>query len=76
MNDARRGSGSRDDLATRGRRRPPAAHDGPRSKTRPALAVLRELGIADDDPHVNPNGGAIALGHHELTNMCLRMKGG
>lgn len=27
------------------------------------LAVLRELGIADDDPHVNPNGGAIALGH-------------
>jgi len=28
-----------------------------------ALAVLRELGIADDDPRVNPNGGAIALGH-------------
>ena len=28
-----------------------------------ALAVLRELGIADDAPHVNPNGGAIALGH-------------
>jgi 3-oxoadipyl-CoA thiolase len=27
------------------------------------LAVLRELGIADDDPRVNPNGGAIALGH-------------
>ena len=27
------------------------------------LAVLRQLGIADDDPHVNPNGGAIALGH-------------
>ena len=27
------------------------------------LAVLRELGIADDAPHVNPNGGAIALGH-------------
>jgi acetyl-CoA acetyltransferase len=25
--------------------------------------VLRELGIADDDPRVNPNGGAIALGH-------------
>jgi acetyl-CoA acyltransferase len=28
-----------------------------------ALAVLRELGIADDAAHVNPNGGAIALGH-------------
>ncbi len=28
-----------------------------------SLAVLRELGIADDDPRVNPNGGAIALGH-------------
>ena len=28
-----------------------------------ALAVLRELGIADDAPHVNLNGGAIALGH-------------
>ncbi len=28
-----------------------------------ALAVLRELGLADDDPRVNPNGGAIALGH-------------
>ncbi len=27
------------------------------------LAVLRGLGIADDDPRVNPNGGAIALGH-------------
>lgn len=27
------------------------------------LAVLRELGIDDDDPRVNPNGGAIALGH-------------
>ncbi|MEX3985738.1 3-oxoadipyl-CoA thiolase [Paraburkholderia sp. EG287A] len=27
------------------------------------LAVLRALGIADDDPRVNPNGGAIALGH-------------
>ncbi|PZX22416.1 Beta-ketoadipyl CoA thiolase [Cupriavidus phytorum] len=27
------------------------------------LAVLRELGIADDDKRVNPNGGAIALGH-------------
>jgi acetyl-CoA acyltransferase len=28
-----------------------------------ALPVLRELGLADDAPHVNPNGGAIALGH-------------
>jgi len=28
-----------------------------------ALAVLRELGIADDATHVNPNGGAIAIGH-------------
>ncbi|MBE9539020.1 MAG: 3-oxoadipyl-CoA thiolase [Proteobacteria bacterium] len=27
------------------------------------LAVIRELGLADDAPHVNPNGGAIALGH-------------
>jgi 3-oxoadipyl-CoA thiolase len=27
------------------------------------LAVTRNLGIADDDPRVNPNGGAIALGH-------------
>ncbi|TBW08281.1 3-oxoadipyl-CoA thiolase [Azotobacter chroococcum subsp. isscasi] len=27
------------------------------------LACLRELGIADDDARVNPNGGAIALGH-------------
>lgn len=27
------------------------------------LAVTRELGIADDDARVNPNGGAIALGH-------------
>ncbi|MFY0680396.1 MAG: 3-oxoadipyl-CoA thiolase [Thalassovita sp.] len=27
------------------------------------LATLRRLGIADDDPRVNPNGGAIALGH-------------
>ena len=26
-------------------------------------AVLRELGVRDDDPRVNPNGGAIALGH-------------
>ena len=28
-----------------------------------ALAVLRDQGIADDAAHVNPNGGAIALGH-------------
>jgi len=28
-----------------------------------ALAVLRMLGLPDDAPHVNPNGGAIALGH-------------
>jgi 3-oxoadipyl-CoA thiolase len=28
-----------------------------------ALAVLRDLKIPDDAPHVNPNGGAIALGH-------------
>ena len=28
-----------------------------------ALAVLRELGLADDAPHVNPNGGAISIGH-------------
>ncbi len=28
-----------------------------------ALACLRDLGIADDAEHVNPNGGAIALGH-------------
>lgn len=28
-----------------------------------ALAVLRDLSLPDDDPRVNPNGGAIALGH-------------
>ncbi len=28
-----------------------------------ALACVRELGLGDDDPRVNPNGGAIALGH-------------
>jgi acetyl-CoA acyltransferase len=28
-----------------------------------ALAVLRRLGVPDDAPHVNPSGGAIALGH-------------
>jgi len=27
------------------------------------LAVLRDLGLADDEERVNPNGGAIALGH-------------
>ncbi|WBU59426.1 3-oxoadipyl-CoA thiolase [Paracoccus albus] len=27
------------------------------------LATLRELGLPDDAPHVNPNGGAIAIGH-------------
>ena len=27
------------------------------------LAVLRQLGVADDDARVNPHGGAIALGH-------------
>jgi acetyl-CoA C-acetyltransferase len=28
-----------------------------------SLACLRELGLDDDDARVNPNGGAIALGH-------------
>ena len=28
-----------------------------------ALAVLRQLGLPDDAPHINPNGGAIAIGH-------------
>lgn len=28
-----------------------------------ALACMRELGLEDDDPRVNPNGGAIAMGH-------------
>lgn len=28
-----------------------------------SLAVTRELGLSDDDPRVNPNGGAIAIGH-------------
>ena len=28
-----------------------------------ALAVTRSLGLADDAEHLNPNGGAIALGH-------------
>jgi acetyl-CoA acetyltransferase family protein len=28
-----------------------------------SLAVIRALGLRDDDPRINPNGGAIALGH-------------
>lgn len=28
-----------------------------------SLAVIRSLGLADDDPRVNPNGGAVAIGH-------------
>ena len=28
-----------------------------------ALACTRELGLADEDPRINPNGGAIAIGH-------------
>lgn len=49
------------------------------------LATLRQLGIADDDPRVNPNGGAIALGHPlgmsgaRITGTAaleLRLKGG
>jgi 3-oxoadipyl-CoA thiolase len=28
-----------------------------------SLAVIRQLGLPDDTPHVNANGGAIALGH-------------
>ncbi|RED53356.1 3-oxoadipyl-CoA thiolase [Aestuariispira insulae] len=28
-----------------------------------ALAVIRQMGLPDDDPRINPNGGAIALGH-------------
>jgi 3-oxoadipyl-CoA thiolase len=27
------------------------------------LAVIRDLGLSDDDPRINPNGGAIAIGH-------------
>ena len=50
------------------------------------LAVLRDLGLQDDDPRVNPNGGAIALGHPlgasgarlvmTAVNQLHRMKGG
>src|SRR6266508_3448944 len=46
-----------------------------------ALACLRQLGVADDAPHVNPNGGAIALtvahqlekmkGRRGLATMCV-----
>ncbi|MBI3348489.1 MAG: 3-oxoadipyl-CoA thiolase [Burkholderiales bacterium] len=36
------------------------------------LAVLRDLGLADDDARVNPNGGAIALGH-PLGASCARL---
>ena len=49
------------------------------------LAVLRDLGLADDDARVNPNGGAIALGHPlgasgarlatTAVNQLLRIKG-
>ncbi len=46
--------------ALRGRHRPGRAERGVR---RTALGVLRELGLPDDAEHVNPNGGAIALGH-------------
>ena len=28
-----------------------------------ALACTREMGLKDDDPRVNPNGGSIAIGH-------------
>ena len=28
-----------------------------------SLACIRQWGLADDDPRINPNGGAIALGH-------------
>ena len=37
-----------------------------------SLAVLRELGLADDAEHVNPNGGAIAIGH-PLGASCARL---
>ena len=35
------------------------------------LATLRDLSIADDDPRVNPNGGAIALGHPVGATGCI-----
>ena len=37
------------------------------------LAVLRQLGIADNDPRVTPNGGAIALGHPLGASGCRRL---
>lgn len=50
-----------------------------------ALACIRELGLADDDPRINPNGGAIAIGHplgmsgtrilHAATNELIRSGG-
>ena len=50
-----------------------------------ALACTRELGLADNDPRINPNGGAIALGHplgmsgtrivQAATNQLLRSNG-
>ncbi len=45
------------------------------------LAVLRELGLQDDDPRINPNGGAISLGHplgmsgaRLVTTACYQLK--
>jgi acetyl-CoA acyltransferase len=35
------------------------------------LAVMRQLGLEDDAAHVNPNGGAIALGRYALCTMCI-----
>jgi acetyl-CoA acetyltransferase len=50
-----------------------------------ALACTRELGLADSDPRINPNGGAIAIGHplgmsgtrilHAATNELIRRGG-
>jgi acetyl-CoA acetyltransferase len=37
-----------------------------------ALAVMRDLGLPDDAAHVNPNGGAIAIGH-PLGASCARL---
>ena len=42
-----------------------------------ALAVLRDLGLPDDAEHVNPHGGAIALGHPlGMTGARLALDGG
>lgn len=38
-------------------------YQGVRQDAAGAPVAVRDLGIADDDPRVNPNGGAIALGH-------------